>query len=86
MKRDALPAATVPSARQEAYRAYLESTEWQERRQKVLQRERFVCQGCRKERATEVHHLDYRHVGHELLFGLVALCDDCHRRAHGRCE
>lgn len=84
MKRDDLPPDVAPESRRERYAAYLESTAWQERRQKVLQRERYVCQGCRSERACEAHHLTYAHVFDELLWELVAVCPDCHRRAHGR--
>lgn len=66
-----------------AYREYLQSTEWKERRRKVLERARWVCEGCRAERATEVHHLTYSHIFRELLYQLVALCDGCHAAAHG---
>jgi 5-methylcytosine-specific restriction endonuclease McrA len=63
------------------YNAYLRySPEWQARRSKVLKRERGICQSCGEARATEVHHTPaaYRHVFHEPLFELVALCRKCH--------
>ena len=69
-------------ARRDAYQRYLQTPEWKARRKAVLERERYVCQGCAVGRAVEVHHLTYSHVGNELLFQLVALCDPCHRRAH----
>jgi hypothetical protein len=28
------------------------------------------------------HHLAYKHVGHEFLFELAALCLECHARVH----
>lgn len=67
------------------YKTYLKSQEWSERRQEVLNRSGGVCEGCRKNKATLVHHLDYdtlKRTGKELLFELVALCSDCHARAH----
>lgn len=69
--------------RKAEYALYLQTGEWKERRQRVLQRERYICQGCLSERATQVHHTTYEHLGAELLFQLIALCDACHRRIHG---
>jgi hypothetical protein len=70
--------------RREVYRRYLESPEWLERRRLVLLRDRVMCQGCHKERAVEVHHLTYDHIGRELLFELVSLCAACHAVAHSK--
>ncbi len=64
------------------YDRYLKSPQWTEKRDLVLQRENFVCQGCRKARATSAHHTTYRHQGHEFLFELIALCHSCHERYH----
>lgn len=64
------------------YRAYLASFAWRQRRSAVLQRDEFTCQGCLAANATQVHHLTYDHVGNELLFELVSVCDECHRKAH----
>jgi 5-methylcytosine-specific restriction endonuclease McrA len=55
------------------------------RRSKVGSRDsRGVCEGCREQPASEVHHLTYEHVGEEFLWELEAVCDDCHSRVHGR--
>jgi 5-methylcytosine-specific restriction endonuclease McrA len=35
--------------------------------------------GCQS-RATQVHHLTYRHLGNEPLFELMAICRDCHEQ------
>lgn len=67
---------------QEKYDAYLRSEAWAEKRLKVLNRVNSTCEGCLEAPATEVHHKTYVHVFDELLYELVALCDDCHRRAH----
>jgi hypothetical protein len=64
------------------YRAYLRSPKWRSIRARVIERSGGLCEGCRESDATEVHHLTYKHIGDELLFELVALCDGCHERAH----
>lgn len=69
--------------RQAEYLEYLQSPEWKARRGKVIERAGALCEGCRENQAVIVHHLDYSHCGNELLYQLVALCKDCHDRAHG---
>jgi 5-methylcytosine-specific restriction endonuclease McrA len=64
------------------YNIYLSSSQWREKRQQVLKRDDYVCQGCLKSRATEVHHLTYNNVYNELLFQLISLCGNCHRIIH----
>lgn len=66
------------------YNAYLKTPQWQEKRKLVFERAGGMCEGCRRKKATQVHHLTYDHVGNELLFELVAICDACHRRIHPR--
>jgi len=71
------------------YTKYLLSPEWAMLRSKVFQRVIArdgvgVCEGCREQIATQVHHLTYEHVGHEFLWELVAICEDCHKRLHGK--
>jgi 5-methylcytosine-specific restriction endonuclease McrA len=66
----------------EWYDSYLQTEEWKKKSLLVLKRERFICQGCRERRAVLAHHLTYKHVGHELLFELAALCLGCHARVH----
>ena len=58
--------------------------EWREKRRKVLERADWLCEGCRCRRTTQVHHLTYKHLGRELLFELVALCDVCHDVCHDK--
>jgi 5-methylcytosine-specific restriction endonuclease McrA len=52
------------------------------RRQWYEQRAGGICEGCRQESATEVHHLTYEHAGREFLWELVAICRRCHERYH----
>jgi hypothetical protein len=51
--------ALAEADRREAYRAYLRSEAWQEKRELVLARDHHWCQGCFKRPATHVHHLRY---------------------------
>lgn len=70
--------------RRREYEQYLSSPEWRHKRDLVLIRDDFVCQGCLASKATEVHHLTYDNRGDELFFQLVSLCCDCHRKTHKR--
>lgn len=83
--------------RQERWRAqyaiYLQSNTWRRRRQLVLEREGYLCEGCREHRATQAHHLNYPQncppgspewIDQEMLFDLIALCERCHKRVHRR--
>lgn len=66
------------------YDAYLQSPEWRAKREKVIARANGICEGCGEKRAVAVHHLTYDGVGDELLFDLVAICDECHKKAEAR--
>lgn len=75
--------ATETAEWQAAYHAHLRSGKWANTRQKVLERASGICEGCGETRATQVHHLTYKNVGHEFLWELVAICRACHERRHG---
>lgn len=68
--------------RQRVYDEYLSTPEWDARRRKVLERDGYLCQACRVNRATQAHHLTYDRVGHEPLFDLIAICTECHAALH----
>jgi hypothetical protein len=68
----------------DAYNAYLSTPAWKETRRRVLARANGVCEGCRDAPAAQVHHVDYAHVGDELLWELRAVCLACHDKAHDR--
>lgn len=79
--------------RREHYKIYRQTPVWRDRRMLVLEREGGLCQGCRRRRATQVHHTRYPQgclpgsdewIDQELLFDLIGLCDGCHARAHRR--
>lgn len=65
------------------YEAYLLSPEWSAIREKVLKRDKYICQGCLANEATQVHHRGYQHCRDEFCWELVAICRDCHQRYHG---
>lgn len=60
------------------YEAYINSPEWKTLRLKILERDNFICQICGSA-AEEVHHLTYKHLGHEFYFELISLCEKCHQ-------
>lgn len=64
------------------YEAHLNSDKWRDIRGRVMERAQGICEGCRRGRAAQVHHLTYLHLGDEFLWELVAVCLDCHKRAH----
>lgn len=64
------------------WRDYLRSAAWQDKRQKVLERDEFECQGCGSNQNLDVHHTTYANVGNELLHQLLTLCRTCHEREH----
>jgi len=64
------------------YNTYLNSDRWKIKRAAVLDRDKYICQGCLQNKATQVHHLSYKRVFNEPLFDLVAICDDCHELCH----
>lgn len=63
------------------YARYRQTSEWKAKRDQVLKRDNHICQGCGGQ-ATLAHHTTYRHVGQELLFELISLCNDCHEVVH----
>lgn len=62
----------------ENYKTYLMSPAWMSKRQRVLERDAYVCQACLRKRASQVHHKTYAHVFQEPLFDLISVCDICH--------
>jgi 5-methylcytosine-specific restriction endonuclease McrA len=60
---------------------YLASPEWEIKRRRVLERDRWICQAglpvC-DVTAEQVHHLTYRHWRNEPLFDLISVCHSCH--------
>ncbi|WP_124558728.1 HNH endonuclease [Pedobacter sp. KBW01] len=64
------------------YNEYLKTPEWKVKRDKVLKRDNYICQGCLENKATQVHHITYQNIYNEPLFDLVSVCDACHHNIH----
>ncbi len=65
-----------------AYDQYLKSPEWRAKSLKVINRAGGICEGCLERKATQAHHVSYRHIFAEFLWELRAVCEPCHHRAH----
>lgn len=76
------PAKPSDSEWTRRYHAHLNSPLWEMKRQQVIARQECICAGCGYEPVEHIHHLTYAHMGDELLFELVGLCIDCHRKCH----
>lgn len=64
------------------YYEYLKSDEWKDKRIRVLNRDKYICQGCLIDKATQVHHLTYDRIFKEPLFDLTSVCEKCHILIH----
>ena len=64
------------------YNIYLRTPAWRKIRDRVLERDGYLCQGYHDRTATIAHHLTCADVGREFLFDLVALCRDYHEQFH----
>jgi hypothetical protein len=65
------------------YHDHLKSEKWKEKRRLVIQKQNNICQGCLNAEIDDIHHLSYDNLGDELLFQLIGLCRDCHKKTHG---
>jgi len=68
----------------EEYNRYINSAEWSAIKYKVLKRANRICEGCGENAAWHVHHCTYKNAFDPFMFELVALCEPCHSRVHGR--
>lgn len=68
--------ATMP------YREYLQTPEWQSRRQDALYRAKYCCQTCSGKGELHVHHRTYVRRGQEWSSDLIVLCAPCHSLFH----
>lgn len=59
---------------------------WQKLRRRKLQMNP-VCEYCQSAINIQVHHLRYPEIwGEEQIEDLMTLCDECHRKVHGKDE
>ena len=69
------------------YQKALKHPKWQKKRLKVFERDKWMCKKCKsKTKTLHVHHLAYtkRYPWNELMTNLITLCEDCHKRKHGK--
>lgn len=65
------------------YQEYLQTPEWQARRQRHLRSAGYRCQLCNAgDRSLHVHHRTYERRGNERWADLLVLCSDCHAKHH----
>jgi hypothetical protein len=60
------------------YQEYLKSKHWRKFRQVVLAFWDERCSVCKSQFRIEVHHNNYRNLGHEALSDVICLCSLCH--------
>jgi hypothetical protein len=61
---------------------FLKSDEWYALRDKVLKRDKFLCQFCGQAQATQVHHETYKFGAEPPMKYLISVCEACHERVH----
>lgn len=64
------------------YDEYMNSVEWQTKRDQVIARCGGVCENCEINNVDHIHHLTYERFGNEFLDDLRGLCLDCHQIQH----
>lgn len=66
------------------YEEYLQTPEWQEKRELALERDGYRCRNCNCDKNLHVHHRSYERRGNEDINDLTTLCNDCHEHFHKR--
>jgi len=70
-----------------SYQKQLQSGTWQERRLRIMERDKFKCVKCGKKDYLEIHHIDYwdEHKAWEYPDDmLLTLCRPCHSEEKNR--
>lgn len=71
--------------------SFYKSPKWTSKRGRILRRDSYECQNCKRyfktKTATTVHHIyfyeDYPELA-LLSWNLISLCNDCHNKMHNR--
>ena len=66
------------------YNEYLKSDHWLETRREALQCYGDKCVVCDSRKNLNVHHKNYDTLWCENMIDLVVLCDNCHKKFHGK--
>ena len=61
-----------------AYRQYLKSARWRQKREARKSQDGYRCVRCGSDERLEVHHISYQRLGWEPLSDLRTLCHECH--------
>jgi hypothetical protein len=77
---DLMAKAMVRPSRRE-YAEYLKEPQWEALRSVAISNG-MPCQRCKMNKATQVHHLNYRNIVDVKPRDLVALCAHCHSKMH----
>lgn len=64
--------------------AYFRTEHWRKVRASAVQAAQGRCRLCAAKGPLQVHHATYERVGCEREADVVALCDGCHARFHGK--
>ncbi len=64
------------------YNEYRSTDTWKQKRKLVHERDNNICQICKQEKSTEIHHLTYKNIYNEKLEDLIAICHTCHKTVH----
>ena len=67
-----------PAKDEDRYQAYIASSKWRKKAERVKKRDNYQCQTCLETERLEVHHKTYEHLYHEPLGDLITLCSACH--------
>lgn len=68
------------------YVNYLQSPEWQTKREQALRLAEYRCQICNASGSLHVHHRSYERRGREAMSDLIVLCGKCHELFHQSSE
>lgn len=69
-------------SKKSTYKDYLKSEHWMVTRKAALRRANYRCQLCGSTKFLQVHHNNYKNLGHEKDTDLIVLCKYCHGRHH----
>lgn len=66
-----------------SYQDYLASSDWKQRRARILKRDNYQCKMCGTGMNLSVHHIRYpKEFGKEPDDDLITVCDSCHKMIH----
>ncbi len=71
----------------QAYKDYMCSDEWKQKRQERMEIDGFRCVMCgrplNKIKSVQIHHITYSRLGNEnVMTDLCTLCGSCHKKLH----